>query len=73
MSNSTPLDTSASTVATMPRTILRGDQRLDFLYAHRPIARQFLRSARELTTSFGTLHVVNTEALIAFKLQGWLR
>ncbi len=26
---------------------LRGDQRLDFLYAHRPAARQFLQSARE--------------------------
>lgn len=51
---------------------LRGDQRLDFLYAHRPVARQFLQSARELKTPFGMLHVVSTEALIAFKLQGWV-
>lgn len=51
---------------------LRGDQRLDFLYAHRPAARAFLHSARELTTPFGTLHVVTLEALIAFKLQGWV-
>jgi hypothetical protein len=51
---------------------LRGDQRLDFLYAHRPAARQFLQSARELNTPFGALHVVSAEALIAFKLQGWV-
>lgn len=51
---------------------LRGDQRLDFLYAHRPAARQILESARELQTPFGTLHVVSAEALIAFKLQGWI-
>jgi hypothetical protein len=51
---------------------LRGDQRLDFLYAHRPAARQFLQSARELKTPFGALHVVSAEALIAFKLQGWV-
>jgi hypothetical protein len=49
---------------------LRGDQRLDFLYAHRPAARQFLQSARELQTPFGALHVVSAEGLIAFKLQG---
>jgi hypothetical protein len=49
---------------------LRGDQRLDFLYAHRPTARQFLQSARELQTPFGPLHVVSAEGLIAFKLQG---
>lgn len=50
---------------------LRADQRLDFLYAHRPAARQFLQSARELQTPFGVLHVVSAEGLIAFKLQGW--
>jgi predicted nucleotidyltransferase len=48
----------------------RGDERLDFLYAHRPIARQLLETASELQTSFGTLHVVSAEGLIAFKLQG---
>jgi len=51
---------------------LRGDQRLDFLYAHRPAARRFLQSARALQTPFGTLHVVSAEGLIAFKLQGWV-
>ena len=51
---------------------LRGDQRLDFLYAHRPAARQFLQSARELQTPFGALHVISAEGLIAFKLQGWV-
>lgn len=51
---------------------LRGDQRLDFLYAHRPAARQFLESARELATPFGTLYVISAEGLIAFKLQGWV-
>jgi len=51
---------------------LRGDQRLDFLYAHRPVARHFLESARELQTPFGTLHVISAEGLIAFKLQGWV-
>lgn len=51
---------------------LRGDQRLDFLYAHRAAARQILDAASQLTTPFGTLHVVRAEGLIAFKLQGWV-
>ncbi len=51
---------------------LRGDQRIDFLFAHRPAARQLLQSARELQTPFGTLHAVSAEDLIAFKLQGWV-
>jgi hypothetical protein len=49
---------------------LRDDQRLDFLYAHRPTARQLLQTAPQLSTPFGTLHVVTAEGLIAFKLQG---
>ena len=49
---------------------LRGDQRLDLLYAHRPAARQFLQSARELQTPFGALHVVSAKGLIAFNLRG---
>jgi hypothetical protein len=49
---------------------VRGDQRLDFLYAHRPLARQLLHTASELQTPFGPLHVVSAEGLIAFKLQG---
>lgn len=51
---------------------LRGDQRLDFLYAHRPAARQLLNRAPQLKTPFGTMHVVSAEGLIAFKLQGWV-
>lgn len=50
----------------------RGDQRLDFLYAHRPAAREILLAALRLDTPFGTLHVVSAEGLIAFKLQGWV-
>jgi hypothetical protein len=51
---------------------LRGDQRVDFLYAHRPVARQLLAAALELRTPFGALRVVSAEGLIAFKLQGWV-
>jgi hypothetical protein len=51
---------------------LRGDQRLDFLYAHRPAARHLLQAAPQLNTPFGTLHVVSAEGLIALKLQGWV-
>ncbi len=51
---------------------LRGDERVDFLYAHRPLARKLLANARELKTSLGSLRVVSTEGLIAFKLQGFV-
>jgi hypothetical protein len=51
---------------------LRGDQRLDFLFAHRPVARRLLLGAHQLKTRFGTLNVVSAEGLIAFKLQGWV-
>jgi predicted nucleotidyltransferase len=51
---------------------LRGDQRLDFLYAHRPAARELLRRASHLKTRFGSVSVVSAEGLIAFKLQGWV-
>ena len=50
----------------------RKDQRVDFLFASRPIARQLLASAAEFKTPFGTLNVVSAEGLIAFKLQGWV-
>ncbi len=49
---------------------LRGDERVDFLFASRPIARRLLANAGEHTTSFGVFRVVSTEGLIAFKLQG---
>jgi hypothetical protein len=50
----------------------RGDERMDFLYAHRPAAMRLLESARELATSLGTLRVVSAEGLIGFKLQGFV-
>jgi predicted nucleotidyltransferase len=49
---------------------LRGDERIDLLYAHRPIARRLLGRAIELSTSLGKLRVISTEGLIGFKLQG---
>jgi len=49
---------------------LRGDERLDFLYAARPIALRLLNDARKLASAFGEISVVSVEGLIAFKLQG---
>ena len=48
----------------------RKDERLDLLYAMRPIARRALAGAREVETSFGKIRVISAEGLIAFKLQG---
>jgi len=48
---------------------VRGDERVDFLYARRPIARRLLADAVELKTSLGDLRVVSVEGLIGFKLQ----
>jgi hypothetical protein len=48
----------------------RGDERVDLLYAHRPIARRLLAGAKELQSSLGALRVISTEGLIGFKLQG---
>jgi hypothetical protein len=48
----------------------RGDERVDFLYAHRPIARRLLSEAAAITSSLGELRVISTEGLIGFKLQG---
>lgn len=48
---------------------LRGDERVDFLYAHRPASRELLAAAAELKTPFGNLRVVSPEGLIGFKLQ----
>ena len=48
---------------------IKGDQRLDLLYATRPIARRILATAGEVETSFGRLRVISAEGLIAFKLQ----
>jgi hypothetical protein len=49
---------------------LRGDERVDFMFASRPIARRLLADAGERTTLFGVLRVISTEGLIGFKLQG---
>lgn len=47
----------------------RGDERLDLLYAHRPIARRLLAEAAAVNTAFGTLRTVSAEGLIGLKLQ----
>ena len=49
---------------------LRGDERVDRLYAHRPIARGLLAGARTLTRSLGALCAISTEGRIACTLQG---
>lgn len=48
---------------------LRGDEGLDLLYAHRPVARRLLGEAGERATAMGVLRVVSAEGLIGFKLQ----
>jgi hypothetical protein len=48
---------------------LRGDERVDFLFASRPIARRLLTDAEEHTTLFGILRVISTEGLIGFKMR----
>ncbi len=48
---------------------LRGDEGLDLLYAHRPIARRLLAAADERDTGLGRVRVITAEGLIAFKLQ----
>lgn len=49
---------------------VRGAERVDFLYASRPIARRLLAGATQLNTSLGALRVISLEGLIGFKLQG---
>jgi hypothetical protein len=51
-------------------TFLRGDERVDFLFAHRPMAKALLAAAVEHSTPFGVIRVVSLEGLVAFKLQG---
>lgn len=48
---------------------LRGDERLDLLFASRPLALRLLGEARERATTFGALRVVSAEGLVGFKLQ----
>ena len=42
---------------------LRGDERVDFIYASRPAARGLLGNATLLQTTFGEVRVVSTEGL----------
>lgn len=49
---------------------VRGDERVDLLYASRPIARRLLADAADRKTALGELRVISTEGLIGFKLQG---
>ena len=51
---------------------VRGDERVDFLFAIRPAAAALLASAVSYQTPFGELRVVALEGLIAFKLQGFV-
>lgn len=51
---------------------LRGDERVDVLYASRPIARRLLSAAPRVDTSLGHLRVMSIEGLIGFKLQGFV-
>jgi len=48
---------------------LRGDEGLDFLYAHRPLARDLLQAAEEHMLGPVQVRVVSVEGLIGFKLQ----
>ena len=48
---------------------VRGDERIDLLYASRPIARHLLAAAAAGNTALGELRVVGAEGLIGFKLQ----
>ena len=45
-------------------------ERADFLFASRPVARHLLESAIVHATPFGNIRVIGLEGLIAFKLQG---
>lgn len=51
---------------------LRGDDGMDFLFAHRPSAMNLLHSAEERETELGRLRVVSAEGLIGFKLQAYV-
>lgn len=48
---------------------LRGDEGIDFLYAHRAAALRLLVEAPQRDTAMGPLRVVSAEGLIGFKLQ----
>ena len=56
----------------MAANYARRDERVDFIYASRPIARRLLAGAAALETTLCALRVVSAEGLIGFKLQGWV-
>jgi hypothetical protein len=49
---------------------VRGDERLDLLYALRPAATRLLADAADHHTPIGRVRVVSAEGLIGFKVQG---
>ena len=51
---------------------LREDQRIDFIFARRPITRRLLAAARPVESSLGTVPVVSREGLIGLKLQAFV-
>ena len=51
---------------------LRGDERVDFIYASRPAARRLLERATAIQTAFGEVRVVSTEGLIGLKIQAFV-
>jgi Uncharacterised nucleotidyltransferase len=53
-------------------TYVRGDEGLDFLYAHRPISRALLTDAITRETTLGRLRIVSAEGMIGFKLQAFV-
>ncbi len=48
---------------------VRGDEGLDFLYAHREVSRRLLATAASRETAFGKMRIISAEGLIGFKLQ----
>src|SRR5437870_3394782 len=48
---------------------MRDDERIDLLYAHRPIALRLLSDSSRVKSALGELHVVSAEGLVGFKLQ----
>lgn len=50
----------------------RGDEGLDFLFAHRRVSRELLRDAPKRDTALGRVRVVSAEGLIGFKLQAFV-
>jgi hypothetical protein len=51
---------------------LRGDERVDLIYASRPAARGLLSNATLLQTTFGEVRVISTEGLIGLKIQAFV-